>query len=103
MFDVRCLPNPFYIENLKNRTGIEKDVQDFVMDSPDSVGLLERVINLLDFVIPLYVKEGKTQLVIAFGCTGGHHRSVTFAELTNAHLKEKNYRSATLHRDINKN
>lgn len=103
IFDVRCLPNPFYVEELKNHTGTEKVIQDFVMNSPDSVGLLERVFNLLDFVIPLYVKEGKTQLVIAFGCTGGHHRSVTLAELTNKHLAEHNYRSATLHRDINKN
>ncbi len=103
VFDVRCLPNPFYVDELKNHTGLEKSIQDFVMASDNSIGFLERVISLLDFVIPLYIKEGKTQLVIAFGCTGGHHRSVTLAELVSAHLTKNNYHSATLHRDINKN
>jgi UPF0042 nucleotide-binding protein len=100
VFDVRCLPNPFYIPELKHKTGLDSEVREFVMDSPDSKTLLEKLLDLIDFSLPLYKKEGKSQLIIAFGCTGGKHRSVTFAELTAAHLIEAGYNVMLSHRDI---
>lgn len=100
--DVRCLPNPFYVPELRNHTGCEACVQDYVMQSPDSRGLLDKITDLLDFLLPLYIAEGKSQLVVAFGCTGGKHRSVTFAELVGDALREKGYRVHKLHRDIAK-
>ncbi len=100
VFDVRCLPNPFYDESLKEKTGIERDVQDYVLSTEESVKFLEKLYSFLEFAIPLYEKEGKSQLTVAFGCTGGKHRSVTFAERVGAALKEKNYDCVILHRDI---
>ncbi len=79
VFDVRCLPNPFYIQELKNKAGLDKEVSDYVMSFSEAQGLLKRMESLLEYSLPLYVKEGKSQLVIAIGCTGGKHRSVTFA------------------------
>ncbi len=102
VFDVRCLPNPFYIQDLKYKTGLDSDVKDYVMNSADSVTFLQKIKEFADFSIPLYIKEGKSQLVISFGCTGGKHRSVTFAELLCAHLSDKGYNTAPIHRDINK-
>lgn len=103
VFDVRCLPNPFYVDELKHKNGLSKDVRDYVMDNDNSKKLLSKIEDLLDFLLPLYLSEGKSQLVIAFGCTGGKHRSVTFAELIYEYLG-KNYNSITVnHRDINKN
>lgn len=102
VFDVRCLPNPFYQPDLKMHTGCEACVQDFVMRSEDSQALLQKLMELLEFLLPLYVAEGKSQLVVAFGCTGGKHRSVTFAELVGDALREKGYRVHKLHRDIAK-
>ena len=103
VFDVRCLPNPFYIPELKNLTGKDEAVRRFVMDSEESVALFSKISELVDFLIPLYLKEGKSQLVVAFGCTGGKHRSITFAELLNEHLTNKSITSITVHRDISKN
>ncbi len=102
IFDVRCLPNPFYVPELKTHTGVEACVQDYVMQFPQSQTLLTKISDLLEFLLPLYISEGKSQLVIAFGCTGGKHRSVTFAELTGDSLKEKGYRVHKMHRDIKK-
>lgn len=102
VFDVRCLPNPFYVEHLKQKTGLEQEIRDYVMDSSDSKMFLERLTSFLDIAVPLYAKEGKSQLVIAFGCTGGKHRSVTFAELVGRYLKQKDYDCMITHRDINK-
>ena len=102
VFDVRCLPNPFYIEELKNKTGLDSQVREYVMNSDESREFYNRLIAFIDYSVPLYAKEGKSQLVIAFGCTGGKHRSVTFAELTAAHLKKNNYDCITVHRDIQK-
>lgn len=81
VFDVRCLPNPFYVPELKNHTGQEACVRDYVMQFPQSQTLLNKINDLMEFLLPLYISEGKSQLVISFGCTGGKHRSVTFAEL----------------------
>lgn len=102
MFDVRCLPNPFYVPELKHKTGLDKEVRDYVMKGENSVIFKDKLFDMIDFLIPQYISEGKSQLVIAFGCTGGKHRSVTFAENMFSHLKEKNYTVRTLHRDISK-
>ena len=98
--DVRCLPNPFYVEELREHTGTEKVIQDYVMNSTDSREFLDKLLGFIDCAVPLYAKEGKSQLIIAIGCTGGKHRSVTFAELIGSHLKEKNYDCSIVHRDI---
>ncbi len=79
MFDVRCLPNPFYVPELKEKTGLDQEVVDYVMKFPESQELLRRIESFLEYALPLYVKEGKSQLMIAIGCTGGKHRSITFA------------------------
>lgn len=102
VFDVRCLPNPYYIEELRNHTGIESCVQDYVMGSEESKEVFKKIVDLLDYMLPLYVREGKSQLVIAFGCTGGKHRSITFAELIAKHLVEEHYKVQKYHRDITK-
>lgn len=100
VFDVRCLPNPFYIENLKNKTGLDKPVSDYVMKFEQSQTLRDKLFDLIEFLHPLYQSEGKSSLVIAIGCTGGHHRSVTFAELLNERLNSLGYNSSVTHRDI---
>ena len=102
VFDVRCLPNPFYIPELKHKTGLDKEVRDYVMSFPQSTTLQDKLFDLIEFLIPHYVTEGKSRLVIAFGCTGGKHRSVTFAEHTAAYLRRRDFRVRTLHRDIEK-
>jgi UPF0042 nucleotide-binding protein len=102
VFDLRCLPNPFYIPELKERTGLEKDVQSYVMDHEDSREYFQKVDDFVNFTLPLYIQEGKSCLLIAFGCTGGKHRSVTFTELLARNLKEKKYKISVVHRDVNK-
>lgn len=102
VFDVRCLPNPFYIPELKHHTGMESCVSDFVMKYEQSRTLLSKLEDMLDFLIPLYIHEGKSQLVIAFGCTGGKHRSVTFAEAIYKYFSDKKMKCRISHRDINK-
>jgi len=102
VFDVRCLPNPYYIDELRNHTGCDDCVRDYVMSFEQSKELFSKFCDLIDYLIPLYVHEGKSQLVIAFGCTGGKHRSITFAELMARHLSEKDYRVQKYHRDITK-
>lgn len=101
VFDVRFLPNPFYIDELKHKTGNDKAVQDYVMDFPESSVFLGRLTEMLDFLIPNYIKEGKHQLVIGIGCTGGKHRSVTLANELYAKMKDHgNYGVKLYHRDI---
>lgn len=102
MFDVRCLENPFYIEELKYKTGLDREVNDFVMSFKTSQKLFDKIVDMVDFLLPLYIKEGKSQLVIAFGCTGGKHRSVTFAHNLYEYLKQKGVRVVENHRDLNK-
>lgn len=102
VFDVRCLPNPYYIEELRPHTGCDACVQDYVMSFEQSRELLNKIEDLLDFLIPLYVHEGKSRLVISFGCTGGKHRSITFAERIGDYLSEKGIRTIKQHRDIGK-
>ncbi|MBE5894465.1 MAG: RNase adapter RapZ [Lachnospiraceae bacterium] len=100
VYDVRFLPNPFYIDELKNLTGNNKPVQDYVMSFPESEEFLTRLFDMLLFLIPNYVKEGKHQLVIGIGCTGGKHRSVTLANELFARFKENGKYGVTIsHRD----
>lgn len=101
VFDVRCLPNPFYHADLKEKTGLNVEVRDYVFSFVESRELLDKLRDMIDFLIPLYQREGKSQLVIAFGCTGGKHRSVSFAYETYHHLV-KNGRVAVTHRDMEK-
>ncbi len=102
VFDVRCLKNPFYVAELRHLTGLDKEIIDFIKALPETEKLVEKLFDLIDYMIPLYSSEGKSQLVIAIGCTGGKHRSVFFAELLQKHLAEKNYRAIISHRDITK-
>ena len=102
VFDVRCLPNPFYIPELKYRTGLEKDVCDFVMKFDQSKILLKKLEDLIEYLVPLYRAEGKSQLIIAVGCTGGRHRSVCFAEQIKEKLAKAGNSVSIKHRDIEK-
>ncbi len=101
VFDVRFLPNPFYIDELKHKTGNDKEVQDYVMSFPEAEEFLQKLVDMLEFLIPNYVKEGKHQLVIGIGCTGGKHRSVTLANELYSKIKVLgNYGTKLYHRDI---
>ena len=102
LIDARCLPNPYYEPTLKDLTGLDEAVRDYVLSSKESNDFADKLKAFIDCSVPLYVKEGKSRLCIAIGCTGGKHRSVTFAEMINKHLNEKGYRSVSTHRDINK-
>lgn len=101
VFDVRFLPNPFYIEELKHLTGNDKPVQDYVMSFAESSTFLDKLCDMIQFLIPNYIKEGKYQLVIAIGCTGGKHRSVTLTnELYQRLQNQGSYGLTVFHRDI---
>lgn len=102
IIDVRCLPNPFYIAELKEHTGLEKCIQDYVLDSEETQEFVKRLIDWLDYSLPLYLKEGKSELVVGIGCTGGKHRSVTIAELLDNYFMEKGYKCIVQHRDVKK-
>ena len=102
VFDVRCLPNPFYIPELKRHTGLEACVFDYVMQFEQSKGFAERMLALVDYSLPLYLREGKSQLVIAAGCTGGKHRSVTMTRILYKHILESGQKVIVHHRDIAK-
>lgn len=102
VFDVRFLPNPFYIDELKHKTGNDKEVQDYVMSFGESDIFLSKLVDMMQFLMPNYVKEGKYRLVIAIGCTGGKHRSVTLANELYKQMKDKGqYGIKLLHRDVN--
>ncbi len=100
VFDVRCLPNPFYVPELKKLTGLDSAVFDYVMKFEQSKEYAQRLFQLVDFSLELYREEGRSQLILAFGCTGGHHRSVTFARLMYEHLKNNGFAVSVSHRDI---
>jgi UPF0042 nucleotide-binding protein len=102
VFDVRFIPNPYYIETMKRQTGKQENVKEFVLGKPETVEFLDKINSMLDFLIPNYVKEGKSQLVIGIGCTGGRHRSVAIADELQRNLKEKQHRTVIEHRDIDK-
>ena len=102
VFDVRFLPNPYYIEELKTKTGNDKEVRDYVMSFEETKVFLKKLKDMLLFLIPNYVKEGKNQLVIGIGCTGGKHRSVTLANALYEELKGQGSFGLKLdHRDLN--
>ena len=103
VFDVRFLPNPYYIDSLKEKTGNDPEVQDYVMENDKSRIFLKKLEDMVEFLIPNYILEGKNQLVIAIGCTGGKHRSVTLANALYQILdKKENYGVRIEHRDIGK-
>lgn len=99
VFDVRFLPNPYYVEELKRLTGNDKPVRDYVMGVPEAGQFMEKLVDMISFLIPGYVKEGKNQLVIAIGCTGGQHRSVTIANELADRLRGGEYGINLFHRD----
>ena len=100
VWDVRFLPNPFYIPSLCRHSGLDSDVRDFVLGHPVTREFLERVTGMLEFLLPNYQAEGKHRLVIGIGCTGGAHRSVAIAEAIGAHLREKGVPVEVMHRDV---
>jgi UPF0042 nucleotide-binding protein len=102
MLDVRCFPNPYYIPELKEKTGLDRTVREFVLGSEDTRRFLANLTTMLDHLLPLYAGEGRTRLVVAIGCTGGKHRSVTIANALAAHIEQIGYRTMTQHRDIDK-
>jgi len=102
IFDVRFLPNPYYIEDLKNYDGHNKEIEKFVLENNESKEFLKKILDLMNFLIPLYEKEGKAMLNIALGCTGGKHRSVVMANQLSAHFSTMKYIVNTSQRDINK-
>lgn len=101
VFDVRFLPNPYYVEELKALTGNDKAVRDYVMESEEAVIFLEKLTDMVQFLMPNYVKEGKNRLVIAIGCTGGQHRSVTLANALYERIKDRgNFGIKRYHREV---
>ena len=101
MFDVRFLPNPFYIESMRPQTGLDESVYEYVMSFEETTTFLAKRIDLLQFLIPKYKAEGKSQVIIGIGCTGGQHRSVAIAEYL-SHAFENDYKTNATHRDIHR-
>lgn len=102
VFDVRFLPNPYYLEELRPLTGLDRPVAQYVFDSNDARSFMAKVEDLLDFLLPLYVEEGKLSLLVAVGCTGGRHRSVAIAAALTDYLKAKGISAENVNRDIKK-
>ena len=102
LFDVRFLPNPFYVSDLKYKTGLDNAVKDYVFAFDQSNEFFERVCDMLDFLLPHYIEEGKRYLVVCFGCTGGKHRSVAVTQALQEYLSEQGYPAECIHRDIEK-
>lgn len=102
VFDVRFLPNPYYIPDLKPLTGNDHEVYDYVMDSEQARIFDKKLFEMISFLIPNYITEGKNQLVVSIGCTGGKHRSVTIANALAKHMKQLSYSIKVEHRDIDK-
>lgn len=100
VFDVRCLPNPFYIEELKNKTGLDKPVRDYVLSFEQSRSYFDKITAVVLSALELKEQNGTDKLTVSFGCTGGHHRSVTFAVALCEALKKKGYNAYCVHRDI---
>lgn len=100
VYDVRFLPNPFYIEGLGHQTGLDEDVRHFVMDHPVTEEFMQKITDLLGFLLPHYQEEGKHRLMIGIGCTGGQHRSVAIAEAIAQSLRELKYEVTATHRDL---
>lgn len=103
VFDVRFLPNPYYVPELRALTGLDDGVREYVFRGGQAEGFLTRLEDMLDYLLPRYVQEGKTALVIAIGCTGGHHRSVAIAHRIAEHVRQQGYGVTESHRDIARN
>lgn len=103
VLDVRFLPNPYWVDSLRCKTGLDKEVQDYVFSFDEANKLFDKLVDFLDYLNPLYIKEGKSQIVFAIGCTGGNHRSVAFAEALNNHFAAKWDNVSVYHRDIDRN
>ena len=101
VYDVRCFPNPFYVPELRDKTGNDKPVQDYVMNNTSAQEYLKKIEETIEFLIPVFKGEGRNMLIVAIGCTGGHHRSVTFANKLSEFVKSIGYQSSVSHRDIN--
>ncbi len=99
VFDVRFLPNPYYVEELRNKTGDDQEVRDYVMDSEISHQFYDKLLDMINFLVPQYIKEGKHHLVISIVCTRGRHRSVTICNLISDELMKQDYRVVKKHRD----
>ena len=102
VFDTRFLPNPFYIDELRERSGKSKKVRDYVLKEEETKKFLAKLYSFIDYLIPEFMEEGKSNLTISTGCTGGKHRSVILAEKLKEHLKNKNYNVRIYHRDLYK-
>lgn len=102
IFDVRFLPNPYYIPELREKSGFNDDVKDYVFKKPQTNIFISKVIDMLEFLIPYYIEEGKTQLVVGIGCTGGYHRSVAISNRIGEILTKNGHRTTIHHRDINR-
>jgi UPF0042 nucleotide-binding protein len=102
IMDVRFLPNPHYVEHLKHYDGHHKNIRDFVLEDERSKVFVQKLFDLMAFLLPLYEKEGKARLNVAFGCTGGKHRSVVMANQLGAYFIERGYSVTINHRDIAK-
>lgn len=100
VFDVRFLPNPYYVDELRSKTGEDQDVRDYVMNSDISNKFYEKLLDMVNFLVPQYIEEGKHHLVISIGCTGGRHRSVTISNLISDELMKQGYRVVKKHRDF---
>ena len=102
VFDVRFMPNPYYIQELREKTGLDRAVSDYVFSFQQTHDYMAKLRDLLAFTLPLYAEEGKTELVIAIGCTGGHHRSVAVTHALAADIRDLGYRLRENHRDMNR-
>ena len=102
VYDVRCLPNPFYIAELKMNSGLDDNVYDYVFSFDQSKVFAEKIYDFIKYSLPYYVEEGKNELVVAIGCTSGRHRSVAFVKHLGSILKDLNHRIITFHRDVEK-
>ncbi|MBQ1315182.1 MAG: RNase adapter RapZ [Erysipelotrichaceae bacterium] len=102
VYDVRCLPNPFYVDELKHCSGLDDNVYDYVFSFPQSVSMSGKIMDFLYEFIPYYQSEGKNELVVSIGCTSGHHRSVSFVRYIDEKLRAAGSRTVVVHRDIDK-
>ena len=102
VFDVRFLPNPYYVEELRPLSGLDLPVAEFVFSYQQTRTFMDKITDMLDYLLPLYIEEGKLSLTVAIGCTGGHHRSVAIASALCNHLKAEGVRSVNVNRDIEK-
>jgi len=102
VFDTRFLPNPFYVDQMREKTGRSQKVKDYVLQAPETKKFLSELTRFIDFLMPHFLEEGKSYLSVSIGCTGGRHRAVVIAERLRDHLKKKDYSVRVYHRDVHK-